>query len=54
MQHSHAIKETFIAFMKHYYATNETYETLSALMQQCLIFMHDYDAHEQVLVAFNI
>jgi hypothetical protein len=26
---------------------------MSAFMQQCLVIMHD-DAHDQVLVAFNI
>jgi hypothetical protein len=33
------------------YAIYETHETWH--MQQCLMFMHD-DAHDQVLVAFNI
>jgi len=36
--------------MKHMSAILETY---GAFMQQCLVIMHD-DAHDQVLVAFNI
>jgi hypothetical protein len=33
MQHSHAIKETFIALMKHYYATYETYEHIHVILE---------------------